>query len=134
MVFVDSTVSKISEYYFKPVVSSSPQEGVVFSDSEDETKIKSSSYMHIENHSTCEQKVSFVVYQHNIEEDYDCFFDIDYIYVSVGTDAEEVIEDGIIMVSAGETLSIGIDATARDSSKALISRGAPSVKVVILNN
>ena len=49
------------------------------------------------------------------------------------SDDEKVIEDGIVNVPAGEKLFISIDATARDSSKALTSRSGPSVKIVNLD-
>jgi len=43
-----------------------------------------------------------------------------------------MIKDGIVKIAAGEKLYIKIEATARDSSKALTSRGGPSVEIVIL--
>jgi len=128
---------KITKNYYKPVrmLSSSEKSpvGGIFRDQDDESKIKSCSFFHIKNHSAHEKKVTFMVYQHNIGQDEGCFFDIDYIYINRDTDNEEVIVDEIVKIPAGETLYISIDATARDSSKALMSRGGPSVKIVILD-
>ena len=128
---------KITKNYYKPVRKLSSSEkspvGGIFRDQDDESKIKSCSFFHIKNHSAHEKKVTFMVYQNNIGQDEGCFFDIDYIYINRLSDDEKVIEDGIVNVPAGEKLFISIDATARDSSKALTSRSGPSVKIVNLD-
>lgn len=138
LVFVADKVNKMAENYYKPVrmsvASEKTQVGIIFSDTHDESKIKTISFFGIENHSSHEQKVTFVVYQHNIWSNEDCFFDIDNIYIDRNTDAEEMIKDGIVKIAAGEKLNIEIETTARDSSKALISRSGPSVKIVILDD
>jgi len=136
LVFVANKVNEMAENHYRPVRMSAASEKIqvcgIFSDPDDVSKIKSASFFHIENHSSLEQKVTFVVYHHNIWEDEDYFFDIDYIYIDRNTDAEEMIKDGIVKIAAGEKLYIIIEATARDSSKALTSRGGPSVETVIL--
>jgi len=139
MIFVFFHAGKRTTNYYQPVRMSASDErapvGFVIPDLDDKTKIKSSSYMHISNYSAQEQKVTFVVYQHSIRGDYDCFFDIDCIYITKErSDPKEVIEDGIVKIQAGETLYIRIAATARDSSKAITSRGGPWVEIVVLDD
>ena len=136
LLYYRNTNKKAENYYIPVRITSSNKKspvGGVFSDHDDKSQIKASSFFHIENHSTIEKKVTFVVYQHNVLIGEDCFFDIDYIYINRLSDDEKVIEDGIVNVPAGEKLFISIDATARDSSKALTSRSGPSVKIVNLD-
>jgi len=107
LVFVANKVNEMAENHYRPVRMSAASEkiqvGGIFSDPDDVSKIKSASFFHI-----------------------------DYIYIDRNTDAEEMIKDGIVKIAAGEKLYIIIEATARDSSKALTSRGGPSVETVIL--
>lgn len=131
MVYVYCDSSKRARDYFQPIRVLSLS-GITYSDPDDETKIKSSSTLHIRNYSVYEQRVIFVVYQHGLLKEEDYFFDIDCITITNQTDEKKVKENEIIIVPSGETLVINIEATARDSSKALISGGEPLVKIAVV--
>lgn len=136
MGIIDSRVRDSARDYYQPVAITDSL-GQINNDLDDETRIYAYSAMNVKNYSDREQKITFVVFQHNIEKDYDCFFDIDNIYINMRrTDDEVVIQDGIVKVPAGETLLVSLDATARDGSKATTTRSGvgASIEVVILDD
>lgn len=105
--------------------------GGVYQD--EEGRIKSGSYFHIQNDSDQEQSITFLLYQHNFKIREDQFFDLEHVYVCINTDTEIEIENGIIKIPGGKTMQIHVEGIARDPSKAMTSRGGSKVEVVKLD-
>lgn len=103
-----------------------PASGEIFNDG------SAWAFFDFKNYSRQEQKVYFLVYQHNFSTDEDQLFDIENMYLLDTACAEEEIENGVLKIPAGESRHMLIEAKAKDSSKVMSSRGAPNVEVVTL--
>ncbi len=116
--------------FYRPVRLSDPSKrkpsGFIYSD--ENNLIKSYSSFFLKNHSTTDQKVTFVVYQSDVFIEEAVLFDIDSVEFVDECDA--FIKEQILSIPAGESVCVVVIATAKDSTIAKPTRSGANVKIV----
>lgn len=106
-------------------------EGVV--DEDKNGRKKAEAVFYIKNHTNQNQKVTFLLYQHNVTTHEVELFNLEHVYTCFDANTKSEIENGVLTIPGGETMQIHVEGVARNYSKVQISEISPYVKIIKLN-